>query len=493
MLTNNLYINGEWIAGKGSSIVSHNPCTNDILWEGNAVTLLQLQDAFSAAASAFEGWKKTTLAKRKEILNTFHNVIMQRREEFAEIISSETGKPYWETRGELNAVLGKFAISFEAYDVRCATKQSTVAHANSITRHKPHGVVAVLGPYNFPAHLPNGHIIPALLAGNTIIYKPSELTPATAVFYTQCLHDAGFPAGVFNLIQGGGDIGAAIADSPLIDGLFFTGSWLTGRKILEKSLDYPKRILALEMGGNNPLIFWNSQNILQAALTTIHSAYITTGQRCSCARRLIVQDNEQGNAFIQKLIELTHTLRIGPPNKTDDPFIGPLINSQAAQKVRDAYHSFLHKGANPLIHLKEENATSPFVNPILLDCQGLRDLKDEEIFGPFLQVYRTRSFDEAITLANNTSYGLCAGILTDDLQLYTRFWQDAHAGIINWNTPLTGASSNAPFGGLGKSGNHRPSAYYAADYCAYPVASMESTAPSSAFLPQGISIPKESS
>jgi succinylglutamic semialdehyde dehydrogenase len=471
---------------------SENPSTGSVLWEGNSATILQLQDALLAAAAATDLWKKTQLPKRKELLSQAHSIIMQKREEFAEIISNETGKPFWETRGELNAVLNKFAISYKAYDVRCAFTHSALTQATSVTRHKPHGVAAVLGPYNFPAHLPNGHIIPALLAGNTIVYKPSELTPATAAFYTHCLAEAGLPPGVFNLVQGGSDIGAAISENPHIDALFFTGSWLTGRKILEKSLDYPNRILALEMGGNNPLIVWDCQNILQAALTTIHSAYITTGQRCSCARRLIVQDNEQGNSFVNKLVEMSKALQIGPPSKTNDPFMGPLINAQAAQKVRDAYNSFLQKGAKPIMGLDNENESSAFVSPILLDCTEVSGLKDEEIFGPFLQLYRTDTFENAIALANNTSYGLCAGILTDNMQLYSKFWQDAKAGIINWNAPLTGASSNAPFGGLGKSGNHRPSAYYAADYCAYPVASMEAAIPSSPFLPQGITIQKES-
>lgn len=486
MHTNSLLIQGKWVEGKGAPLLSENPCTGEVFWKSHSADLSQLEDALLAAKEAAKQWKKTTLHERKKLLINAKDLLVQKKTEFADLISQETGKPHWETLSEVSAVIGKFAISFDAYDVRCAFRHQETSNAANITRHKPHGVAAILGPFNFPVHLPNGHIIPALLAGNTIIFKPSELTPACTSYYIHCLQEAGFPDGVINLIHGGADIGAAIVESPHINALYFTGSWPTGQKIQEKSLAFPGRILALEMGGNNPLIVWNTQNYFQAAITTIHSSYITTGQRCSCARRLIVQNNKEGEKFIQTLIRLTASLKIGAPDMTSDPFMGPLINKHAAQKVREAYSNMIANGAHPLIPLKETEEDSAYVSPILVDCTKIKDLRDEEIFGPFLQLYRADSFDEALAIANNTAYGLCAGILTDELALYAQFWEEATAGVINWNTPLTGASSNAPFGGLGKSGNHRPSAYYAADYCAYPVASTEAPVLAYPFLPQGI-------
>ncbi len=408
----------------------------------------------------------------------------ERKELLTSALSKETGKPPWEAKGELAAVLGKLAISIDALHLRTPTREISAANPRLMLRHKAHGVVGILGPYNFPLHLPNGHILPALLAGNTVIFKPSELTPLSAELYVQCWNDAGLPPGVLNLLQGGAAVGKALVQQKELRGLFFTGSWETGRKIAEASTAFPKRILALEMGGNNPLVVWKAADIDKAVSLTILSAFITAGQRCSCARRLIVRQSAEGNAFVDELVRRTRLLVVASPESTPEPFMGPLIHYDAAIKLWDGYERLVARGALALLPM--ERPFSAFVRPSILDCTTVQAPDDCELFGPLLQIYRADTFEEAIVLANNTEYGLCAGLISDDRALYDQFWQNAEAGIVNWNSPLTGASSQAPFGGIGKSGNFHPSAFYAADYCAYPVASMESSSPFIASYPPGM-------
>lgn len=363
-------------------------------------------------------------------------------------------------------MINKVAISIEAYHQRTPT---TVAATTKLT-HRPHGVLAILGPYNFPGHLPNGHIVPALLAGNTLVFKPSEQTPLTGAAIAALLVEAGLPAGVINVIQGQGDVGQALLNQA-VDGVLFTGSYQTGKKIHAQFGGRPEVILALEMGGNNPLIVTEMEAIDTAVFTTIMSAYITAGQRCTCARRLFVPDSEWGNQFIKRLVEKTKKLKVGCYTDTEQPFMGPVINAHTAEALMAKQAEWLAKGAKPLLAMTLRQPA--LVTPALIDVTSVAEqLGDEEIFGPLLQVIRYQSFEQAVEQANQTAYGLAAGLLSVDNKQQDYFYQHARAGIVNINKQLTGAASSAPFGGIGHSGNHRPSAYYAADYCAYPMASM---------------------
>jgi succinylglutamic semialdehyde dehydrogenase len=391
----------------------------------------------------------------------------------AHAIALETGKPLWETRTEAAGMAGKIAISVKAYNERTGTVENPAPGAKAFIRHKPHGVVAVFGPYNFPGHLPNGHIVPALLAGNTIVFKPSELTPRVGELTIQLWQEAGLPAGVINLLQGEVETGIAIANHNEIDGLFFTGSSNTGHLLHKQFAGQPGKILALEMGGNNPLIVKDVANVDGAVHDIIQSAYVTTGQRCVCARKLFIANGKDGDALIERLIEVTNNIKVGNFDDEDQPFMGSMISEKAALGMVAAQDMLIAKGAKVLIKLTHKAGTG-FVTPGLVDVTDFaRDLPDEEHFGPLLQVIRYSEFDEAIELANNTSFGLSAGLLADSRDDYDYFFARIRAGIVNWNKQITGASGAAPFGGVGGSGNHRASAYYAADYCAYPVASME--------------------
>lgn len=439
---------------------SHNPATQEVVWEGYATTPQNVDKAVEAARKT--EWASRTVQERIGYLESFRTNLNKASEKVAEAISQETGKPLWESRTEVQAMINKIALSIEAYQMRC----SDILHAHSIARHKPHGVVAVFGPFNFPGHLPNGHIVPALLAGNTVIFKPSELTPRVAELTVQCWAD--LPPGVLQLVQGGRATGAALASHPDLTGLFFTGSLATGQ-IFAKQFP-PEKILALELGGNNPLVVSGVNDLEAAALITLQSAFLTSGQRCTCARRLILLENPEAEKFLECLKQWMGRIRVGAYTEQPEPFMGPLITLQAAQKMVEAQRNLKSSGGKVLIEMQQKGA---FLTPGLIDVTEVRERPDVEYFGPFLQLIRVKDMPAAFQEANRTRYGLCAGLLSDSEEEYRLFYKSVKAGVINWNSPLTGASSALPFGGIKQSGNHRPSAFYAADYCSYPVASME--------------------
>jgi len=453
-----------------AELISYEPATGAVLWRGQSGDV----DAEVAMARAsWAAWASHPLTYRIEALRRFANVVRARAEPFADVIARETGKPLWEARTEVDSVMAKVDISVGAYAERTAQRRLDAPMGSRMAlRHKPHGVLAVLGPYNFPAHLPNGHIVPALLAGNAVIFKPSEKTPATGAFLVECFHAAGIPEGVVRLLLGGPAEGKALAAHDDIDGLLFTGSASTGIALNRAFATRPEKILALEMGGNNPIIVWDTPDMLSAATLIVQSAFTSAGQRCTAARRLIV-DTKLYDPLVATLLKLMGRIIVGAPHDDPQPFMGAVIDNESADLLTESFLELMMRGGKPLRHLERPVADRPFLFPALIDTTELAERPDIELFGPILQVIRADSFDAAIAEANNTRYGLSASLISQDPALYDRFWANARAGIVNWNRPTNGASSSAPFGGIGWSGNHRPSAYYAADYCAYPVVSNE--------------------
>ena len=467
------FINGQWVTGSGKEFNSIDPADNQVVWTGASANQDQVDHAVNAARSAFEAWSGLSLDDRINYITKFAELLEENKQNLAEIISSEMGKPVWEALTEVGAMKGKIQISINAYHERTGTHKNTTGLTTQALRHKPHGVLAVYGPYNFPGHLPNGHIVPALIAGNTIIFKPSELTPYTAEYTVQLWQQTGMPDGVINLLQGEVLTGKALAAHPGIDGLLFTGSANTGKLLHQQYSGQPEKILALEMGGNNPLIVKSINDVKTLTYTIIQSAFITSGQRCTCARKLFIPVGEKGDELINSLVNATQNLVIGKADDTPPPFMGPVVSNIAAKGLRRAYQNLVDSGAKSLLELKHTDEQTGFVTPGIVDVTNI-NVTDEEYFGPLLQIIRYQDFEQAIEQANNTRFGLAAGLLGGTQQDYELFHQKIRAGIVNWNTQTTGASSNAPFGGIGISGNHRASAYYAADYCAYPVASLES-------------------
>ena len=467
------FIAGVWQAGQGEAFESLNPVSQAVIWQGQGATPEQVEAAVQAARQAFPAWGWRPLEERIAVLERFAACLKDKADLLARAIGEETGKPLWEAATEVTSMVNKVAISIQSYRERTGEKSGPLADATAVLRHKPHGVVAVFGPYNFPGHLPNGHIVPALLAGNCVLFKPSELTPLVAELTVKCWIEAGLPAGVLNLLQGARETGVALAGNPGIDGLFFTGSSRTGNLLHSQFAGRPDKILALEMGGNNPLLVDQVQDVEAAVYTIIQSAFISAGQRCTCARRLLVPAGSWGDALLARLVEVCRQIKVGRYDEQPAPFMGSVISLQAAQQLLAAQADLLARGATALLTMTQPQADAALLTPGIVDVTAVAARPDEEFFGPLLQVIRYSSFEAAIAEANNTAFGLAAGLLSDDKARYEQFWLESRAGIVNWNKQLTGAASTAPFGGIGASGNHRPSAYYAADYCAYPVASLE--------------------
>lgn len=468
-----LYIDGQWLAGRGEQLSSVDPSYGTTIWEGAAASAEQVHDAVAAARQAFERWRKLESGDRLAYLRRFRDLVSAQSDSLGRLISAETGKPLWDARGEARAVASKVDISIEAYRDRTGTHTVEMGSGRSVIRHRPLGVMAVFGPYNFPMHLPNGHIVPALIAGNTVVFKPSELAPVAGRRYVELWNEAGLPAGVLNLVQGARPTGEALVAHPDIDGLLFTGSAATGKAIHAALAGRPDVLLALEMGGNNPLVVSQVEDVDAAVYHAIQSAYLSSGQRCTCARRLLVPVGAWGDEFLEMLTGAVSRIQVGPADRDPAPFMGPLISDEAARGLLAAQAELIEAGARPLVEMQPLPEGKAYVSPGLLDVSDLDELADEEYFGPLLLVQRYSDLDDAIAKANNTRFGLSAGIFTDHLNEYQRFAQESRAGIVNLNRPLTGASSSAPFGGTGASGNHRPAAYHAADYVAYPVASLE--------------------
>ncbi|MBD3896564.1 succinylglutamate-semialdehyde dehydrogenase [Halomonas sp. ML-15] len=468
-----LLIGGAWVDGDAERFAKLDPVSHQELWQGASASATQVEAAVAVARQAFPGWARTPFAERQALVERFRGVLESHREDLATAIAGETGKPLWEARTEVGAMIGKVALSISAYHERTGERERDLGDTRAVLRHRPHGVMAVFGPYNFPGHLPNGHMVPALLAGNTVVFKPSEQTPLTADLALQCWREAGLPEGVINLVQGAAPVGQALAACRDIDGLLFTGSAKVGGMLHQQFAGQLDKILALELGGNNALVVRDVPDQDAAVLTILQSAYLSGGQRCTCARRLMVPQGEVGDRLLEALVTAIDKLRVGGQFSEPAPFYGGLVSVAAADGLLKAQDELEALGGTVLSRMRRVEENTSLLSPALIDVTGL-EVPDEEHFGPLLKVHRYRDWDEAIALANDTRYGLSAGLIGGNREEWDDFLLRIRAGISNWNRQTTGASGDAPFGGVGDSGNHRPSAYYAADYCAYPVASMES-------------------
>jgi succinylglutamic semialdehyde dehydrogenase len=457
-----------------ADIISHEPATGAELWRGKVG---DVDDAVGQARRAWPAWAALPLANRMEFVRRFANEVRKDAEKLATIISREIGKPSWEAQIEVENVVARVEIAIRAHSERAAQRKlDSALQGTAAVRHKPHGVLAVLGPFNFPAHLPTGHIVPALIAGNAVVFKPSEKAPATAEALVRCFHRAGIPAGVVQLVIGGPDQGQALVVHEGVDGVLFTGSAHTGIAINRKLASRPDKLVTLEMGGNNPIVVWDTPKLSDAAVLIVQSAFTTAGQRCTSARRLIVRSSLY-DPLMEAVKQLADRLIVGAPFDDPAPFMGPVIDDAAADGLTESFLYLLSHGGRAIKHLVRLDEKLPFLSPAIIDTTGMAERPDVELFGPILQVIRVDDLDQAIAEANATRFGLSAALIGGSPQDYNRFWANVRAGIVNWNRPTIGASLAAPFGGIGLSGNHRPTAYYAADHCAYPVTSAEMEQP----------------
>jgi succinylglutamic semialdehyde dehydrogenase len=457
-----------------AEIVSCEPATGAEIWRGKAC---DVDDVVARARRAWPGWAAQPLSTRMELVRRFANEVRKDAEKLATTIARETGKPLWEARAEVEQVVSKVETSIRAYAERTSQRKlDSALQGTMAVRHKPHGVLAVLGPYNHPAHLPNAHIVPALIAGNVVIFKPSEKTPASGELLTRCFNRAGISAAVMQFAPGGPAEGQALVAHEGVDGVLFTGSANTGIAINRRLATRPDKLIALEMGGNNSMVVWDTPKLTDAAAIIVQSAFATTGQRCTATRRLIVKASMY-DAVMAEVKAMADRIIFGDPFDEPAPFMGPVIDNAAADGLTESFLYLLSHGGKAIKHLGRPHESLPFLTPAIIDTTAMQDRPDVELFGPILQVIRVDDFDEAIAEANNTRFGLATSLIGGTPQEYNKFWANARAGIVNWNRATVNPSHAAPVGGIGLSGNHRPSGYYAADFCAYPVASGEMEQP----------------
>lgn len=467
------YVDGVFRSLRGDAITTRDPANPDaIVWQGTPVGA-HAEDAVAAARRAFPAWSALSFDERRVFLERWRDTCVKHAARLAAAISREIGKVKWEAELEAKIVAEKVTITLEDRVVARVTGFEVAAGAGKtgICSFKPHGVMAVLGPYNFPAHLPNGHIVPALLLGNTIVFKPSEKGASVGQLMAELAHEVGFPAGVFNVVQGSGVIASRLATHPEVDGVLFTGSFPVGRRILEANLDTPGRLIALEMGGSNPAVVTAKADLRRAAIECVRASYATTGQRCTCTRRIIVEESI-ADRFIPMFLKVASNLIIAAADDGVPAFMGPLVTGEARDVVLRAQAALAARG-RLLLEASALDRAGYFISPGAVEVARFERSADEaEIFGPFVQFARARDLDDAIAQANASNFGLAASLFSSDEEQWRRFMSGCRAGCVNWNTGTAGASSKLPFGGLGRSGNHRPAGAFAVDSVAYPVATM---------------------
>jgi succinylglutamic semialdehyde dehydrogenase len=452
-----------------------------------------IEDAVKSARTAFDFWRKKKPQERAEFLKKYQAALTRKQDEIAEAIAREVGKPLWECKTELIAMINKVDVTVQdsMRFVQDYEIPQIMADTQGACRYRPLGVMAVIGPFNFPGHLPNGHIVPALMTGNTVVFKPSEKTPLVGQLMAECFAEAGFPPGVFNLIQGEKEVGRRLCVHEKVDGVLFTGSYEVGTRIKQDTLQQHWKLLALEMGGKNPAIVWDDANLDVALHETLVGAFVTAGQRCSATSRIIVH-NKVLDQFVERFHERAKAFTIGNP--LDNPFMGPLIEPGSVDRYMKFLGIAVREGCEVVMRGKtldvglQGNYVTPSIcwikNPSVENSRK-SVYQQTEMFAPNVAILGVSSIEEAIAQANCTQYGLVTSVFTQSRAVYGQCLEDLQMGLVNWNKSTVGASSKLPFGGFKKSGNHFPTAVAASLYCAMPVASLEVSEPklSSSMMP----------
>ena len=436
-----------------------------------------VKKACKAAKKAFPLWRDLDFNTRKKYLLKLKKAYQKKEDEMAKTISRETGKPLWETKGEAKALSSKIDITLQESLKLVETKNIAKASGSmkGVIRYQARGALSVIGPFNFPAHLPNGHFVPALLLGNTVVFKPSDKTPATGQLIAEIFKSCEFPPGVFNMVQGAKEIGQSLAEEVLLDGLLFTGSYDVGLKIKKQTLNHAHKILALEMGGKNTSLIWKDCDIKRAVYENLMGSFITAGQRCSCTSKIFVH-RQLYDEFSSKFLEATKNLQIG--HWKEKVFYGSLIDEDSQKRYLQFQDIAIREGAEALLKGEklEKSHIGYYVSPSvhLISKPSQKSIyQTTEIFGPSVGIYPIDSFEEAISFQNSSNYGLAMSVFSKDKKIYEESTKKAKVGILNWNKSTVGASSRLPFGGRGFSGNDRPSGSFAVYYCSSPVASLE--------------------
>jgi succinylglutamic semialdehyde dehydrogenase len=459
------YIGGVFHFGEGTpSLRSTNPATGALVSEG-APREGAVDEAVAAARAALPAWRRAGVEARAEALRAVAAKVGAHQARVAEAITAEMGKPYVEAMGEAGSVKSKIEGTIAQLS---HTLPPAPPGAPGEQRFHPLGVVAVIGPFNFPVHLLNTHVIPALLTGNTVILKPSEVTPLAAQRYVEIFHEAGFPPGVINLVQGGGAVGGALSAHPEIQGVIFTGSYDTGRRIREATFEQPSKKVCLELGGKNPAIVLDDAHIEQAAREILLGALLTTGQRCTATSRVIVTRGA-ANPLRRALVEGFKRALPSDPTRPDC-LMGPLATLASKTKFMRLLAQGRSEGARVLVESVSLGAA--FVTPSLYEVSGEEGYLREELFGPHVALQVVADEDAAFEWAARSEYGLSASVFSARPEALEALYDRVPAGVLNWNRSTNGASGLLPFGGVNKSGNWHPAGSEGPRLSTYAVAVM---------------------
>ena len=453
------------------------PVDNQIIsnYQDDAVAVNQAIDFLSSNRNTI---KSLTNLELKNIALTFIKKIDEHADELTKIISQETGKTIWESKTEVSALKAKAQGTLEQWENQNKTTlKDALPGVLGEVQTKPLGIISVLGPFNFPMHLPNGQIIPAILKGNSVLFKPSELTPGCGEWYCRLWWEAGLPEGALALVQGQREVGVQSTINPSINGIFFTGSVPTGIAIMKATADTPQKLVALEMGGVNPLAIWDDANLEAAAFAAVTGFCLSTGQRCTATRRILIHSKIY-NEFKNQFLKLTSKIQPGLP--TDNVFCGPLISAGSKDKFHAAKNRLVKSGGS-IVFEQKLNSSLPtsggFVGQTIIEGGDIKNFVKEETFSPLVVLEKINDMAELQEKCSWSLYGLSASIFTTQEKIYHDFWQGIQSGLINWNQPTNGASAKLPFGGVGLSGNHRPAGYDMIEHCSYKVSSLINSNP----------------
>lgn len=456
------------------------PIDGSVLWEGPESTPDEVADAVRRGHQAWPAWRRTPPERRFEIVRAFAERLTRHRDDVVQLISREVGKLPGDAEAEVAAALAKPELSIRAFRERRSTEVAEDGGVRRVVRYRPIGLSLVLGPFNFPLHLPGGQIIPLLLAGNPVLFKPSDQATLVGRRMVELWHDAGLPPDVLGIVTGGVDPALAAIDAGPLAGVFLTGGRAAGEAIHRRLAGRPAVQLALELGGNNPVVVIGDPPTGPLANLITYSAFISSGQRCTSARRAIFVRGEATRHQIDAVVARARELPVGVPGDDPPPRLGPLISDAAADAIWQTYLRFVELGCQPLLPMVEPaSGRRNLVAPAIVDASGLpepalREIGETEWFGPLLVVERCDDFDAAFAAAARTPYGLAASLVGGTAATFEAFVDAVPAGVCHWNRPTTGAAGVMPFGGLGASGNHRPAGFHMIDSCGDPVASIES-------------------
>jgi len=451
------YINGKWVKGR-NTFSTINPANEELVAEIAQAEISDVDAALSAATEAFKTWRLLPAPLRGELLYKVGAILKQKKEELARLLTQDMGKVIAEARGDVQEAIDMaYFMGGEGRRLLGYTAPVEMPNKFGMAVRDPSGVVGLITPWNFPIAVPSWKIFPALVAGNTIIWKPSPETPAISAAFVKVFEEAGLPAGVFNLLLApGAEVGKALVEHPGVRVLSFTGSTATGRAIAESAGRLNKK-LSLEMGGKNAIIVLDDANNELVTDATLWAAFGTSGQRCTAASRLIIQKGI-ANKVKESLVERTKTLKLG--NGLEETVqIGPVINKAALERIHNYVQIGQKEGARALVgaSVADVNGKGFFYTPTLFD--GVKPgstLEAEEIFGPVLSIIEVDSLEEAIEVNNRSQYGLSTSIFTQDVNRAFTAMRDIFSGLVYINHGTTGAEIQFPFGGVRGTGNgHR--------------------------------------